>query len=104
MLGFTESQTGVLGTIPGFIRLIPGTYKSEKPINISESDKILLKSDCINGSFVNGVREAILYSFALSSPPGQKLNKNLRIKFVKRKKICFVSYNTVSTTRRSQTG
>ena len=89
MLGFTESQSGVLGTFPGFIQLIPGTHRSEKPINISGSDIILFKCDCINGSFVNGVRKAILYSFALSSPPGQKMNKQLRINFVKRKKNLF---------------
>ena len=33
-------------------------------------DKKGLKADCINGSLVHGIREPILYSSALSSPPG----------------------------------
>ena len=43
------------------------------PIIISSIDKFLLKCNCIDGSIVNGVREPILYSFALSSPPGQNI-------------------------------
>ena len=30
-------------------------------------DKVHLKADCVQGSIVNGIREPILYSFALSS-------------------------------------
>ena len=33
-------------------------------------DKILLKSDCIDGSIINGVREPILFSFASHIPTG----------------------------------
>ena len=32
------------------------------------------------GSIVNGVREHILYSFALNSPPGHKVSNELKIK------------------------
>ena len=59
--------------------MIAELYKSEKPINITGIDKIHLKSDCIIGSIVNGVREPILYSFGFSSPPGPKLFNQPRI-------------------------
>ena len=60
--------------------MIAGSYKSNKPINITGIDKIHLKCDCIQGSLVNGIRESILYSFALSSPPGYKIYKEPRVK------------------------
>ena len=64
--------------------MIAGSYKSDKPINITGIDKIPLKCDCIQGSIVNGKREPILFSFALSSPPGDKLYKELRVKLFKK--------------------
>ena len=72
-----------LGDMQGFIQKIPGTYKNEKPINITGTDEIHLKYDCINRSIVNAIRELILYSFALSSPLGQKIAKEPRIKHFK---------------------
>ena len=72
ILGFTESHSGLLGDIEGFTQLIPGTYNSNKPINITGIDKVHLKCDCIQGSIVNGKREFILYSFALDKPPADK--------------------------------
>ena len=69
-LEFTESYSGPLGDIESFVRLIPGTYKSEKPIGITSLDEINLKGDFIDGYIVDGVTQSILYSFALSSPPG----------------------------------
>ena len=47
ILGFVQSYSGELGDIEGFIELIPGTYKGDKPINITGIDKIHLKADCI---------------------------------------------------------
>ena len=64
--------------------MIAGSYKSDKPINITGIDKIPLKCDCIQGSFVNGIQEPILYSFALSVPPGHKIYKELRVKLFKK--------------------
>ena len=61
LLGLTPSHLSPSGDIDGFIQLIPGSYKSEKPINITGIDKNHLKCDCINGSVVNGIREPILY-------------------------------------------
>ena len=64
--------------------MIAGSYKSDKPINITGIDKIHLKCDCIQGSIVNGIREPILYSFALSSPLVIKYTKNLESNFLKK--------------------
>ena len=66
ILGFIQSHSGDLGDIPGFIQLIPGSDKSDRPINITGIDKVHIKCDCINGGIVNGVGEPILFSFALS--------------------------------------
>ena len=85
ILGFTRSRSYPLDDKDGFYQLIAGLYESDKPINITGIDKIHLKCDCIiiNGSIVNGVREPILYSFALTSPPGHKIYKQPRIKLFK---------------------
>ena len=37
---------------------------------ITTTDKIHPKSDGVDGSIVNGIREQILFSFNLSAPPG----------------------------------
>ena len=64
--------------------MIKGSYRSDKPNNINGIDKIRLKCDCIHGSIVNGIREPILYSFVLSSPPGHIIYKGPRIKLLKK--------------------
>ena len=79
ILGYTQSQSYPLEDIDGHYQLIAGSYKSDRPINITGIDKIHLKCDCIQGSIVNGIREPILYSFALSSPPGHKIYKEPRV-------------------------
>ena len=83
ILGFTKSRSYPLDDIDGFYQLIAGPYESDKPINITGIDKVHLKADCIQGSIVNGKREPILYSFALSSPPGHKIYKEPRVKLFK---------------------
>ena len=80
ILGFFQSFSRELGEIDGFIQMIPGTYKSDKHINITGIDNVHLKSDYIQGSIVNGCREPILYSFALDKPLGHKIYKEPRIK------------------------
>ena len=60
ILGFTRSRSYPLNDIDGFYQLIAGSYKSDRPINITGIDKIHLKCDCIQGSIVNGIREPIL--------------------------------------------
>ena len=84
ILGFTRSHSYRLDDIDGFYQLIAGSYKSDKPINITGIDKIHLKCDCIQGSIVNGIREPILYSFALSSHSGHKIDKEPRVKLFKK--------------------
>ena len=84
ILGFTQSRSYPLNDIDSHYQLIGGLYKSDKPINITGIDKIHLKCDCIQGSIVNGIREPILYSFALSSPPGHKIYKEPRVKLFKK--------------------
>ena len=79
ILGFTQSQSYPLDDIDGFYQLISGLKKSNRPINITGIDIIHLKCDCIQGSIVNGKREPILFSFALSSPPGHKIYKKPRV-------------------------
>ena len=84
ILGFTQFHQGPSNDIEGFYQILPGSYKSDKPINITGIDKIYLKCDCIQGSIVNGIREPILFSFALSSPPGHKIYKKPKVKLFKR--------------------
>ena len=84
ILGFTQSRSYPLNVIDIHYQLIAGSYKSDRPINITGINKIHLKCNCIQGSIVNGVREPILYSFALSSPPGHKIYKEPRVKLFKK--------------------
>ena len=94
ILGFTRSRFYPLDDIDGCYQLIAGSYKSDKPIYITGSDKIHLKCDCIQGSIVNGIGEHILYSFALSSPPGHKIYKEPRVKLFKKINKSVPSYIT----------
>ena len=84
ILGFTRSHSYPLDDIDGFYQLIAGSYKGDRPINITGIDKIHLKCDCIQGSIVNGIREPILYSFALDQPPGHKIYKEPKVKLFKK--------------------
>ena len=83
-LGFIQSHSYPLDDIDSHYQFFAGSYKSDKPINITEIDKIHLKTDCIQGSIINGLRGPILYSFALSSPPGHKIYDEPRIKLFKK--------------------
>ena len=84
ILGFTQSRSYPLDDIDNHYQIIAGSYISDKPINITGIDKVHLKCDCIQGSIVNGIGEPILYSFALSSPPGHKIYKEPRVKLFKK--------------------
>ena len=94
ILGFTQSHLGLLNDIEGFYQILAGSYKSDRPINITGIDKVHLKADCIQGSIVNGVREPILFSFALSSPPGHKIIKEPRVKLFKKVNKSVLSHIT----------
>ena len=84
VLGFTRSHSFALDDIDGFYQLIAGSYRSKKPIKIKGIEKFHLKCDCIQGSIVNGIREHILYSFALDKPPGHKIKKEPRKKLFRK--------------------
>ena len=94
ILGVTQSRSYPLDDIDGFYQIIAGSYKSDRPINITGIDKIHLKCDCVQGSIVSGIREPILYSFALSSPPGHKIYKEPRIKLFKKINKSILSHIT----------
>ena len=51
----------------------PGVFTSGKILNLNIISEIHLKCDCIEGSFVNGVREPILFSFVLDKSSGYKV-------------------------------
>ena len=68
ILGFTRNLSGPLSDIEKFDQLIPGTYKSDKPIKNTGVDKVHIKCDCINESSVNGAKVQILYSNVLKRP------------------------------------
>ena len=78
-----------------FYQLIEGSYKRDRPIHITGFDKIHLKADCLHRNIVNGVREIILNSSALSSAPGQKIYKEPKIKLLKRTNkpiLCLIKF------------
>ena len=94
ILGYTQSHQGPLNDIEGYYQILPGNYKSDRPINSTGIDKVHLKSDCIQGSIMNGVRQPILYSFAISSPPRYKIYKEPRVKFFKKVNKSVLSHIT----------
>ena len=94
ILGFTQSYQGPLNDIEEFYQILGGSYEGDRPINITGIDKVHLKTDCIQGSIVNGVREPILYSFALSSPPGHKIMKEPKVKLFKKVNKSVLSHIT----------
>ena len=55
ILGFTQSHQSPLNDIEVFYQKLPGSYKSEEPINITGLDKVHLKCHCIQGSIINGI-------------------------------------------------
>ena len=68
--------------------------QSDNPIILTRTDKVHLKDDCIQGSIVNVRREAILYSFAPSSPPGRKIYKEPRMKLFEKINKSVLSHKT----------
>ena len=63
----------ILGFTPGWDYKHYNKYISQKIVNLSITNKIHLKCDCIDGSLVNGIRQPILYSFILDKLPGYKV-------------------------------
>ena len=65
--------TTILGFSPGWDYKHFNKYISQKIVNLSNTNKIHLKCDVIDGSVVNGLRQSILYSFVLDKKPGYKV-------------------------------
>ena len=63
----------ILGFTPGWDYKHYNQYLSQKIVNLSNTNKIHLKCDAIDGSVVNGIRQPILYSFVLDKPAGYKV-------------------------------
>ena len=63
----------ILGFTPGWDYKHYIQYLSQKIVNLSSTNKIHLKCDCIDGSVVNGIQEPILFSFVLDKPSGYKV-------------------------------
>ena len=63
----------ILGFTPGWDYKHYNKYVSQKIVNLSNTNKIHLKCDVIDGTVVDGVRQPILYSFVLDKLPGYKV-------------------------------
>ena len=63
----------VLGFFPGWDYKHYKKYFSQKIVSLSNTNKIHLKCDVIDGSVVNGLRQSILYSFVFDKKPGYKV-------------------------------
>ena len=66
----------ILGFTPGWDYKHYNEYNSQKTVNLSTTNKIHLKCDCINGSIVDGCRQPVLYSFVLDKSTGYKVFLN----------------------------
>ena len=85
----------ILGFTPGWDYKHYNQYLSQKIVNLSNTNKIHLKCDAIDGSVVNGVRQPILYSFVLDKPAGYKIFcEPETIHYKKNKQICS-EYNNI---------
>ena len=63
----------VLGFTSGWDFEHCNKYISQKILNLGSTNKIHLEGDVIDGSVVNGLRQAILYTFVLDKKPGYKV-------------------------------
>ena len=73
---------------------VPTVYISDNVLKLSTTNKIHLKCDFIDGSVVNGLRQPILYSFALDKLPGYK--EFCKPKTINHKKINKSILNTIT--------
>ena len=63
----------ILGFTPGWDYKHYNKYISQKIVNLSNTNKIHLKCDCIDGTNQDGIRQPILFSFVLDKPAGYKV-------------------------------
>ena len=63
----------ILGFTPGWDYKHYNKYISQKIVNLSSTNKIHLKCDCVDGTIQDGIRQPILFSFVLDKPAGYKV-------------------------------
>ena len=63
----------ILGFTTGWDYKHYNKFVSQKIVNLSNTKRIHLKCDCIDGSIQDGVRQPILFSFASDKPAGYKV-------------------------------
>ena len=63
----------VLGFTPGWEYKHFNKYTCQKVVNLGSTNKIYLKTDVIDGSIVNGIKQPILFSFVLDKLPGYQV-------------------------------
>ena len=63
----------ILGSTLGWVYEHYIENTSQKIVNLSNTNKINLKCDVIDGSVVNGLTEPTIYNFVLDKPPGYKV-------------------------------
>ena len=63
----------ILGFTPGWDYKHYNKYISQKIVNLSNTNKIHLKCDCIDGTVQDGIRQPFLFSFVLDKPAGYKV-------------------------------
>jgi len=69
-----QSLNKLLGFKWGIIEGI-GEHEGENIVDILSVNSILVNCDIIEGSYLNGVQEPVLYSFFPDVPPGYKMNE-----------------------------
>ena len=82
----------ILGFTAGWDYKHYNKYISQKIVNLSSTNKIHLKCDCIDGSIHDGLRQPILYSFVLDKLPGYKVFSEPETIHYKKKSVL----NTIS--------
>ena len=62
-----------LGFTPGWDYKHYNGYFSQKFVKLNTTNKIQLKTGCIDGSIISDLRQLVLYSFVLDKLPGYKV-------------------------------
>ena len=63
----------ILGFTPGWDYKQYNEYISQNIVNLTSTNKIRLKCECIDGIIQNGLRQPIMISFVLDKPNGYKV-------------------------------
>ena len=85
-ISFDENSffSTILGFTAGWDYKHYNQYLSQKIVNLSSTNKIHLKCDCIDGSIQDGVRQPILFTFVLDKPSGYKIYSEPETKHYKK--------------------